>query len=82
MKTFTAGDGGRGGVGRRPVLRGDARCPHMGGDLGRGRLESGALVCPVHASRFDMCTGEVLHWAPNLGSVRPPGPVGGLLATI
>jgi hypothetical protein len=27
MKTFTAGDEGRGGVGRRPVLRGDARCP-------------------------------------------------------
>lgn len=58
----------------------DQRCPHMGGNLGRGRLEAEAVVCPVHASRFDMCTGEVLEWAPNLGSVRLPGFTRGLLA--
>jgi nitrite reductase/ring-hydroxylating ferredoxin subunit len=57
----------------------DARCPHMGGNLGRGKLEDGAVVCPVHSSRFDMCTGEVLGWAPNLGSVRLPGFAHGLL---
>ncbi len=51
----------------------DYKCPHMGGNLGRGRLEAGAVVCPVHGSRFDVCTGEVLDWAPNLGSVRLPG---------
>jgi nitrite reductase/ring-hydroxylating ferredoxin subunit len=57
----------------------DAKCPHMGGNLGRGKLEDGAVVCPVHASRFDMCTGEVLDWAPNLGNVRLPGFARGLL---
>jgi nitrite reductase/ring-hydroxylating ferredoxin subunit len=57
----------------------DARCPHMGGNLGRGRFEAGAVVCPVHGSRFDVCTGEVLDWAPNLRSVRLPGFARGLL---
>jgi nitrite reductase/ring-hydroxylating ferredoxin subunit len=57
----------------------DYKCPHMGGNLGRGRFEAGAVVCPVHGSRFDVCTGEVLDWAPKLGSVRLPGFVRGLL---
>lgn len=57
----------------------DYKCPHMGGNLGLGRFEAGAVVCPVHASRFDLCTGEVLDWAPNLGSVRLPGFARGLL---
>jgi nitrite reductase/ring-hydroxylating ferredoxin subunit len=51
----------------------------MGGNLGRGKLEAGAVVCPVHGSRFDVCTGEVLEWAPNLGGVRLPGFARGLL---
>ena len=57
----------------------DYKCPHMGGNLGRGRFEAGAVVCPVHGSRFDMCSGEVLEWAPNLGKVRLPGFARGLL---
>ena len=51
----------------------------MGGNLGRGRIEGGAIVCPVHGSRFDVRTGEVLDWAPNLGSLRLPGFARGLL---
>ena len=82
LKTFDAGDstvvvarvGGR-------YCAVDSRCPHRGGNLGRGRFEDGAVVCPVHGSRFDMCTGEVLDWAPNLGSVRLPGFARGLLTT-
>jgi nitrite reductase/ring-hydroxylating ferredoxin subunit len=80
LKTFEAGDTTvvvtR--VGDRYCAVG-SRCPHMGGNLGRGRLEAGAVVCPVHGSRFDVCTGEVLDWAPNLGSVRLPGFARGLL---
>jgi nitrite reductase/ring-hydroxylating ferredoxin subunit len=57
----------------------DGKCPHMGGNLGRGRLEGGAVVCPVHGSRFDLRTGEVLDWAPSLGGVRLPGIARGLL---
>jgi nitrite reductase/ring-hydroxylating ferredoxin subunit len=58
----------------------DYRCPHIGGNLGRGRLEGGAVVCPVHGSRFDMCTGEALEWTPSLGRVRLPRFARGLLA--
>jgi nitrite reductase/ring-hydroxylating ferredoxin subunit len=80
LKTFKTGDtavvvarvGGR-------YCAVDYKCPHMGGNLGRGRFEAGAVVCPVHASRFDLCTGKVLDWAPNLGSVRLPGFARGLL---
>jgi nitrite reductase/ring-hydroxylating ferredoxin subunit len=58
----------------------DYRCPRMGGNLGRGRLVDGAVVCPVHGSRFDMCTGEALEWTPSLGGVRLPRFARGLLA--
>jgi phenylpropionate dioxygenase-like ring-hydroxylating dioxygenase large terminal subunit len=30
----------------------DARCPHRGADLGRGRVVSGELECPYHGFRF------------------------------
>lgn len=57
----------------------DYKCPHMGGNLGRGRLEAGAVICPVHGSRFDMCTGAVLDWAPKLAGVQLPRVLRGLL---
>jgi nitrite reductase/ring-hydroxylating ferredoxin subunit len=41
-----------------------AKCPHMGGPMGKGRLEGDAIVCPRHGSRFDVCTGHVLDWVP------------------
>ena len=80
LKTFKTGDTAVvvARVGARYCAVG-YRCPHMGGNLGRGRLEAGAVVCPVHGSRFDMCTGEVLDWAPKLGSVRLPRFLRGLL---
>lgn len=57
----------------------DYKCPHMGGNLGRGRLEAGVVICPVHGSRFDMCTGAVLDWAPKLAGVQLPRVLRGLL---
>ena len=30
----------------------DARCPHLGADLGQGRVEAGALICPFHGWAF------------------------------
>lgn len=81
LRTFRTGDSAvvvaRVGGGYCAV---DYKCPHMGGNLGRGRLEGGTVVCPVHRSRFDMCTGEALEWAPSLGGVRLPGFARGLLA--
>ncbi|MEM9418749.1 MAG: Rieske 2Fe-2S domain-containing protein [Planctomycetota bacterium] len=31
----------------------DARCPHLGADLGQGQIIDGALRCPFHHWRFD-----------------------------
>lgn len=35
------------------------RCSHRGGPLSEGRLDDGCVVCPWHASRFDVATGAV-----------------------
>lgn len=56
------------------------RCPHMGGPMGRGKLEGGVIRCPIHGSTFDMCTGRNLEWAPAVGSFRVPGWSRGLIA--
>lgn len=34
-----------------------ARCPHAGGPLAQGTIESGVLVCPWHGREFDLRTG-------------------------
>ena len=34
------------------------RCPHKGGPLADGIVGGGAVVCPLHARRFDLATGE------------------------
>ncbi len=42
----------------------DNECTHRGGDLGEGEMnpdwDDWALECPLHASVFDVRTGEVL----------------------
>ena len=41
----------------------DDLCPHMGASLGAGQVdEEGAVVCPWHAWRFDICDGT---WRDN-----------------
>jgi nitrite reductase/ring-hydroxylating ferredoxin subunit/uncharacterized membrane protein len=34
-------------------------CSHAGGPLSEGKLEGNQVICPWHASRFDVCTGAV-----------------------
>lgn len=36
------------------------RCPHAGATLSSGEVESAAVTCPRHGSRFDIRTGERL----------------------
>ncbi len=43
-------------VGERIVAM-DAECPHEGGPLQDGMVESGCVVCPWHAYRFDVTSG-------------------------
>ncbi|HKA36235.1 MAG TPA: Rieske (2Fe-2S) protein [Thermoanaerobaculia bacterium] len=35
-------------------------CAHLGGPLSEGKLEGSTIVCPWHASRFDLATGEAI----------------------
>jgi nitrite reductase/ring-hydroxylating ferredoxin subunit/uncharacterized membrane protein len=35
-------------------------CAHLGGPLSEGKLEHGTVVCPWHASRFDLESGDVV----------------------
>ena len=35
-------------------------CSHLGGPLEQGDREGDAVVCPLHGSRFDLCSGKVL----------------------
>jgi nitrite reductase/ring-hydroxylating ferredoxin subunit len=37
----------------------DAKCSHMGGDLGKGKTDGESVICPKHHARFDMKTGKV-----------------------
>lgn len=39
-----------------------AKCPHLGGDLSRGRLEGTIVTCPLHGSKFDVRDGSVVAW--------------------
>jgi nitrite reductase/ring-hydroxylating ferredoxin subunit len=36
----------------------DDDCPHMGASLSEGRVEDGAVVCPWHAWRYELTTGD------------------------
>ena len=42
-------------------------CTHMGGPLDEGEREGDVVICPWHASRFDLCSGEVMR-----GPAREP----------
>jgi len=35
------------------------RCTHVGGSLGKGRLDDGVVSCPLHGAKFDVRTGAV-----------------------
>ncbi len=34
------------------------RCPHANGPMGRGWVEDGEAVCPLHRWRFQLATGR------------------------
>ena len=36
------------------------KCPHLGGNLCKGKLEGAAVKCPLHGAKFDLKTGKAL----------------------
>jgi 3-phenylpropionate/trans-cinnamate dioxygenase ferredoxin component len=47
----------------------DAKCPHLGGDLSRGKLNGYEVTCPRHGSRFDVRNGKVIAWVGGLSGL-------------
>lgn len=35
------------------------KCPHLGFNLCRGKIENGAVVCVLHKAKFDLETGKI-----------------------
>lgn len=50
------------------------RCPHQGGKVSRVSTK-GTLVCPLHASEFDMTTGEHVAGPSSAGLTKLDVPV-------
>jgi nitrite reductase/ring-hydroxylating ferredoxin subunit len=50
------------------------KCPHLGFNLCRGRIEDHAVVCPLRQARFDLVTGQVMREArlPAIGLPATP----------
>ncbi len=38
------------------------KCPHLGGDLSKGKLDGNNIICPRHHSIFDLRDGHVIRW--------------------
>jgi len=51
----------------------DSRCPHMGGNLSRGKLEGTVVTCPRHGSHFDLRDGRVVRWLKGSGLISRIG---------
>ncbi len=47
----------------------DNKCPHLGGDLSKGRLEGKTVSCPRHKSKFDITTGKCIS-GPKIGFLK------------
>src|SRR5689334_13343514 len=41
------------------------RCPHRGGPLADGIVSGGSVVCPLHAWKIDLTSGEVVNRTDN-----------------
>lgn len=49
------------------------RCPHMGGNLSKGKLEGTVVTCPLHGSQFDLKDGKVVRWVAGAGIMSSMG---------
>ena len=47
----------------------NGRCPHMGGELVKGKLEGKIITCPRHGAQFDVTTGNCIK-GPKIGLMK------------
>lgn len=47
----------------------DNLCPHLEGNLSRGKLQGTIIECPLHGTQFDLKDGKVLRWLKGYGSL-------------
>lgn len=48
----------------------DNRCPHQGGPLSEGIVSGTTVVCPLHAWKIDLQTGNVANRADHMSCVK------------
>lgn len=60
----------------------DNICPHLKGNLSKGKIEGTIVTCPLHHSQFDLKDGHVVSWTGWRGvkltiakTLRPPKPL-------
>lgn len=41
------------------VFAAQRKCPHLGFNLCKGRIEGEGVVCPLHKAKFDLRTGRI-----------------------
>ena len=51
----------------------DKRCPHLGGNLTKGKLDGTIITCPLHGSQFDLADGRVIRWLKGSGIISKVG---------
>lgn len=56
------------------------KCPHLGLALSRGKIEGGAITCPWHGSKFDICSGKNLDWVNSFVGIPMPEWTHGMIA--
>ena len=49
------------------------KCPHLGGDLSRGKLEGNIVTCPRHGSQFNLVDGSTVRWMKGEGLISKIG---------
>jgi 3-phenylpropionate/trans-cinnamate dioxygenase ferredoxin subunit len=49
------------------------KCPHLGGDLSKGKLEGTIVTCPRHGSQFNLTDGSVVRWLKGAGLISAIG---------
>lgn len=48
------------------------QCPHLGLSMARGEITDGAIKCPWHGSRYDVCSGKNLDWVSGVVGIPMP----------